>query len=413
MDSLSSAYIARQPIMDREGRLVAYELLFRSGQGNSANVGANDATRATAQMLNTALNSVGLEKLVGTHKAFVNCNRDMLLSDAVLALDPTRFTVEILEDVEVDDDVVRAVRRLREQKFEVALDDFVLTRDGLLSIARLIPHIQIVKMDMMLNGRETWGKASEFFRGKGVRVLAEKVETEADYKECFDQQYSFFQGYYFARPEMLESTKIDTTVLGVMQIIDKIHKGAEVDEIDAAFKPHPGLTLGLLRYMNSAATGLREPVTSVNHAIRLVGRQNLERWLLLLAYAKPGETGAASNPLFENAVQRAYLIEEMGKALELAPALQAKAFLTGIMSHMDALCRAPMKSLVKEFNLDSEIAAALLENQGVLGHMLLVLKNIEEFNGDALENLLAAIHLPKEKFRECQIASFAATAALG
>jgi EAL and modified HD-GYP domain-containing signal transduction protein len=368
-------------------------------------VEAQDATQATAQMLNNALNSVGLQKLVGKRKAFVNCNREMLLSDALLALDPERFVLEILEDVEIDDAVLEAVARLREHKFTIALDDFVLTRKMLESAIKLLPYIQIVKMDMMLNGRENWGKAAAFFQKKGVQCLAEKVETEADYKLCMEQQYHLFQGYYFARPEMLEGTKIDTTVMGVMQILNELRNDADIQKIVDAVKPHPGLTIGLLRYLNAASLGLRSTISSVKHAIAMVGRQALERWLLLLAYAKPGAQ-AEDNPLFNDAVQRAYLMEELGFALKLPVDTQSKTFLTGIVSRMDALCKVPLESLVAEFNLETEITDALLHRKGVLGQMLQLAQDMESFQKGTLERQLASLGISEMDFLKCQALTF-------
>ena len=171
----SLAYLARQPILDRDGKIFAYELLFRDSPTSDTAVIASDML-ATAQVLENVLNNIGLPKLIGDHKAFVNCSRDMLLDNLFGLLNPRCFVLEVLEDVEVDDALVKAVAHYHARGFEIALDDFIFHDEFLKRCAPLYPFISYVKMDLVENSDDDMARAAAFFKAKNIKILAEKVE---------------------------------------------------------------------------------------------------------------------------------------------------------------------------------------------------------------------------------------------
>ena len=215
---LSLAYLARQPILDREGKIYAYELLFRDSPDSDTAVIAND-NLATAQVLENVLTNIGLPRLIGENKAFVNCNREMLLDNIFKLLNPKWFVLEILEDVEVDASLVNAVAHYKERGFELALDDFIFNQEFLTRFEPLFPYVSYVKMDLVDNSAEAMKQAAEFFRAKGIKLLAEKVEDAATYKTCFNLGYDFFQGFYFARPELVTGKKLDSTSEAIIKLL--------------------------------------------------------------------------------------------------------------------------------------------------------------------------------------------------
>lgn len=328
---------------------------------------------------------MGVKKLVGKHKAFVNCNREMLLSGVLQSLDPQRFVLEVLETVEVDDAVVSSVTQLHGAGFEFALDDFVLTPEMLRQFLPVLPLMKYVKIDLVGNSPKGRAEAARLLKSKGKVLLAEKVETEAEYRQCIAEGYDLFQGYFFARPELLSSRKIDSRTSGIMQILQVLRRNPEMPELENAFKKQPEVTLNLLRYMNSAAIALRQPISSIRQAIALVGRRNLQQWLMLMLYARSDADSAGQSPLFENAVQRARFLESIAKKLHPGTPLVDHAFLAGIMSRMDALCQVPMPNILADFDLGADISGALLEGKGMLGQMLLLISAVET----GVENIVA------------------------
>jgi len=394
-----NSYIARQPILDHQGNIFAYELLFRSGPaGNHAGV-IPDAMRATAQVLETTLNNMGLQKLVGNHKAFVNCSRDLLLSGMLSALDPKRFVLEILETVHIDESLVKAVAELHAAGYELAIDDFVFSAEDLRRVLPLFPYVKYVKVDLLDNKPRERAEAARLLKSKGKVMLAEKVEAEVDHRNCRLEGYELFQGYYFAKPEMLSSRKIDPRVAGIMQILQVLRKDPQISELETAFKQHPDLTLSLLRYLNSVSLGVRNPISSVRQAIALVGLHNLQQWLLLLLYARPEGAQTGASPLFENAAQRARFLEDLTRRSIPLGGLEDKAFLAGIMSRMDALCRAPMETILSEFDLGPEVSAALLRGEGPLGQMLLLVTALESGADSLVEESLRQLSIGQGDFQ--------------
>ena len=177
----SLAYLARQPILDREGKIFAYELLFRDSPSSDTAIIASDL-QATAQVLENILNSIGLTRLVGESKAFINCSREILLDNLFGLLNPDRFVLEILEDVAVDENLIRAIQRHKSLGFELALDDFIMSDEYIRRFEPLFEHVSYVKMDLVDNSPEDIAKAAQFFKAKNIKLLAEKVEDEPTYK---------------------------------------------------------------------------------------------------------------------------------------------------------------------------------------------------------------------------------------
>lgn len=397
----NDAYIARQPILDHTGNIFAYELLFRNSPCAQHAGAIPNAVQATAQVLEIALNNMGVQKLVGPHKAFINCSRDMLLSGVLKSLDPGRFVLEILETVQVDNELIESVSQLRHAGFELALDDFVFSAEDLRRALPLFPYVKYIKIDLIGNRPHERAEAARLLKDKGKIMLAEKVETEGQHHQCRQEGYELFQGYFFAKPELLSSRKLDPKVGSILQLLQVIRKDPDISELEAAFKRHPDMTLNLLRYMNSAAIALRNPINSVRQAIALVGLSNLQQWLTIMLYARPDSgSAAAQSPLFENAVQRARFLEDVAKRLSPKSALVDQAFLAGILSRMDALCRTPMQNILAEYDLGSEISNALLKGNGVLGQLLMLVSALESDAAELVGESLNTLKLSESDFQK-------------
>lgn len=197
-----NGYLARQPILFQGREIFAYELLFRASPESKAAVVHNDLA-ATESVLGNALKFVPLSSLLGTAKGFVNCNGEILLGDLPGILDPNFFVLEILESVAPNAELVAALARLKNSGFDLALDDFVWSDANLKLFGPFFPFLSFVKVDLKANSRAALQAAAEFFKAKGIALLAEKVETEAEFQACRSFGYEYFQGYYFAEPDLV------------------------------------------------------------------------------------------------------------------------------------------------------------------------------------------------------------------
>jgi EAL and modified HD-GYP domain-containing signal transduction protein len=365
-------FIGRQPILDREQRMFAYELLFRSGRQNFAQV--SDDTTATATVLSHAFTELGLEAALGPYLGFINLDARMLMSEVLEMLPRERFVLEVLETVELTPQVVARCRELKDLGFTLALDDFI----GLEEQHRpLLEMADIVKVELMGMSEADLARTVKTLRQWPVKLLAEKVDSEAQVKHCLALGFELFQGYYFAKPAIIAGKKLSHSELTLNRLLGLILEDADTAELEAIFKPEPGLTLNLLRLTNSAASGVRQKITSVRHAITVLGRRQLQRWLQLLVYAGAG--GDFASPLLQLAATRGRFMELLaGDIRGGGREMQERAFMTGIVSLMPALLHAPIGEVIATLNIAPDAREALERHDGVLGRMLLLAEKQEE-----------------------------------
>ena len=398
----SLAYLARQPILDREGKIYAYELLFRDSPESDIAVIASDVL-ATAQVLENVLNNIGIPRLIGDNKAFVNCSRNMLLDNLFGLLNPKYFVLEVLEDVEVDDAIVKAVQRYRSLGFELALDDFIFNDSFITRFKPLFPYVSYVKMDVVDNSQESMNAAAVFFKTLGIKLLAEKVEDEATFKRCEEAGYDYFQGFFFAKPELVTGRKIDATSATILQLLLRIKSRPCLEDLCDALSAHGDISQNLLRFVNSDSQNRHSRISSVKDAIVWVGMRRIQEWLMLMLYARPeiGMTPQVS-PLFQNASHRAKFLESLARTIdESDDGFCAKAFMVGLISRMDALVRAPLETILPDSPVDDEMQDALLNRGGRLGALLRLADAVELDDRTAIRASLAELHLNSAQLKFC------------
>jgi EAL and modified HD-GYP domain-containing signal transduction protein len=389
------AFIARQPILDSEGNLVAYELLFRKKQDDTK-CSIIDDMQATAQVLDNAINNIGITKLVGNCQAFVNCSYDLLISDILYILDPKIFVLEILEAVQIDERIIEAVKNFHEKGFTIAIDDFVPSIEEFKRILPLIPFTSIVKLEFTATHIEDIEKTVKAFHQKKIKVLAEKIETEADFNVCKTAKCDYYQGYFFAKPENLNAGKINVNSFGALQLLKAVYAHLELEELNSQFKQQPELSVNLIKYLNSVHLAVRMRITSIKHAISMLGYDNLKRWLLILAYANKQGKIDVQSPLLNNAIHRGTFFEEITKSMNLDKSIADKAYLMGLISHLDALYKVSIQSILEQLPLDTEISKALLNKEGTLGTLLSLAEAVETDDINTVQSLLDHLLLSVE-----------------
>ncbi|MCC7269293.1 MAG: EAL domain-containing protein, partial [Rhodocyclaceae bacterium] len=343
--SAQEIFIGRQPILDREQQLYAYELLFRSGAQNRAQV--TDDLAATATVLSHVFSELGLEAALGPYLGFVNLDARMLASDAIELLPREKFVLEVLETVDITPEVVSRCRELKEKGFTLALDDFVAFEERHKPLLELA---DIVKVDLMGMEAAALHRTVAALRPWKVRLLAEKVDDEAQVKVCRELGFELFQGYYFAKPAIIAGKKLSHSELVLMRLLGLVLDDADTPQIEDVFKQAPGLTLNLMRLTNSAASGLRQKIASLRHAITVLGRRQLQRWLQLLLFTNP--SGGGANPLLQLAATRGRFLELLAGELTGANRdFEDRAFMTGIMSLMPALLQVPIGEIVASLSV--------------------------------------------------------------
>jgi EAL and modified HD-GYP domain-containing signal transduction protein len=383
---MQDIFIARQPILDRNESLVAFELLFRSAH-SATESGVVDDTNATAQVLVNAFGEMGLVDVLGAHRGFINLNTELLHSDLIDLLPKQQVMLELLETIKIDAAIIARCHELKAKGFSLALDDVIELGDD---IKPLLTVVDVVKLDLMMIDPARLPALVKELKRYPVKLLAEKVEDREQARRCMEMGFDLFQGYHFARPEMLSGKRTDPSKMVLIRLLSMMMSEAENDEIEEAFKEHADLTYNLMRMVNSAGTGLTTKVSSLKHGLLVLGRQPLRRWVQLLLYAS-GKGNAAANPLMQLAATRGKLLELV--AHQERPGDQDyadRAFMVGMLSLLDALLNEPLPEILARMSLQEEVETALLEHQGSLGELLTLCEKIETGDIAAIQEKLHA-----------------------
>ena len=385
----ANAYIARQPIVDAEHRLIAYELLFRhSAFAQSAHI-ASDVDAGISVLSNTLFN-MGTEWLLKGKLAFVNMEVSMLMSSFSTLLPKDNVVIEVLETVRVTPDVLERLRELKEAGYRFALDDFHYLPES----EPLLPLASYVKLDVLEHSPRDLARMVNDLRKYPVKLVAEKVETPEQFRHCRSLGFDYFQGYYFARPENIVTRVINPTHATVLQLMEKVRKEAELHELETLFKKDVALTFKLLRYINSAGFGLSCEVQSIRHAVSILGMQPLYRWLsLLLVTAGSGPTAPT---LARTAITRGRLCELLGKE-DLPRNDQDNLFIVGVFSLLPALLEISMEQLLDRVVIPDTFADALLSRAGLYGPFLALAESVESGELARLEELSLSLMLTPEQ----------------
>ena len=366
-------FLGRQPIVDRAQQLHGFELLFRNSVANHATV--TDDAAATSTVIVNTLSEFGIENVLGGFTGFINCDTRFLMSDAISLLPADKVVLELLENTVSNDEVQRRCLQLKALGFRLALDDFQGANDH---NRALLPMMDIIKVDIKGLSTAELDAVSRDVRTLNAIRLAEKVETSAEFTHCCDLGYHLFQGYHFSRPEMVSGRRLSPSHMALVRLLAMIEQDADIRQIEDVFKQHPALSVNLLRLANSAAMGQRQPMRSVANAIVVLGRRQLQRWLLLLMLAT-SEQGQGSRPAL------LHLAATRGKLMELLmladrPAMADSAFLAGIVSVMDALLGQPMQQVVDALGLAEDMRGALIQRNGPIGQLLTLTEALEGDN---------------------------------
>jgi EAL and modified HD-GYP domain-containing signal transduction protein len=353
--------VARQPILDRDGRLLAYELLFR-GAGRDA-AGVLDHRQATSTVILDGLFDVGLSELVGANVAYVNVTRDFLLSVRPLPLPAARVVLELLEDQLVDEALLDVLGELVREGFTIALDDFTLNH----STERLLPYASIIKIDVL----EHTERALEELVGRmrsthpGLMLLAEKVETRGQFVRCSALGFEAFQGYYFARPSRVQHSRLPSQGLACLSTIAELTSTDDFDEVNRIITRDAGLSMRLLRYANSAYVSLPRHVGSVQEGLAWLGAVTVRRFAMMVSLAGVQDV---PDELLVTALVRARMCQLLSGAG--GGTAEDSHFTVGLLSVADALADAPMEAVIEGMPFRYDIVDALLYGTGELGEVL-------------------------------------------
>jgi c-di-GMP-related signal transduction protein len=374
LPQMPQIYFGRQPILGREQQLFAYKLLFRDGlaaTGNRAEIA--DPTQATATVIANAFTELATNSALGPYRSFIGIGHELLFSDLLEALPPQLVALDILEEIAPTAEVVARCQQLHDKGFTLLID-------GIDSAHRpLLAQVDVIKVDLSEIDSDKLRDLTSQLKPLGKKLLAEKVESLEQFALCHSLGFDLFQGYYFARPTIIVGKKLNPSQLALVRLLGLVLEDAETSAIENAFKLEPGLTVNMLRLINSVSCGLSTKITSLRHAITILGRRQLQRWLQLLIYTKPKGAAQGINPLLQLAATRGRLMELLADRTHARNReFSEQAFMVGIISLMPALLGTQMEQLLEQLPVALRVKQALIGYGGAHGQLLHLVEATEQ-----------------------------------
>jgi EAL and modified HD-GYP domain-containing signal transduction protein len=372
-------FVARQPILDRHLKTFGYELLFRGGVDNL--FPDIDGDTASSAVLSNSFLGIGIERLTGGKKAFINFTRDLLLKQVPCLFSPKILFSELLETLEPDEDLLKAVTQMSRKGCHFALDDFIFHE----KFEPLMRFAAIIKIDIRQTSMEEAGQLMDRLGGRPIKFLAEKVETRQEYDEALERGFSYFQGYFFSKPEIISQRSIAPTKLRLLQIIGELNReDADVGRLEELVKTDVSLSYRLLQYLNSAFYHLPNKINSIRGAIVFLGLNEVRKLVTLLATAKLADS--KPHELIRTSVLRAKLCELAGQSADYQGD-PSELFLLGLFSLMDAILDTDMSQIIDQLPISEVLKRALIEREGELVTYLDLVSCFEKGMWDSCPNL--------------------------
>ncbi len=388
---MNNTYVARQPIFNRKQITLGYELLFRDGE-NNAYPSHVDANRATYRLIVENFLSIGTNPLLHSSRCFINFPYQSLLRRLPLSLPKNKVVIEVLETCSPTDELLEAIRELYREGYLIALDDFTLSPEW----QRFLPYVHIVKLDIMAMGLKAACDLVKAQRDKKVKYhfLAERVETEEEFKAAKLAGFKFFQGYFFSKPEMIQTKYVSPEQIVALELFREVCKQEpDFERIEKIITQDVTLSYKLLRFVNTQSTRLEVAITSFKQALIYLGQDRLKMFVSLVVASyvstkKPRE-------LYNLCLQRAQFCELMSRYYPFSKH-DEQGFMVGLLSILDALMDMSVENLVDSLPLTPIVKQALLRREGVYGALIALEECFEKADWQGVESLSVKLGLSIE-----------------
>lgn len=386
---MGSSYIGRQPIVDQKGGLFAYDL-FSSQSVNA---------QATATLINDLQSAFGIDRILGKRVGFIRIDHQFIFQGLFDLLPKERVVYALLEDSVIDQALCTHLADLKTKGYRFALNDFAFTSENMEKFSPVFPYLEFIKIDIPRSPRIKCEDVEQF-KKQGLIVIGSKIESHDIHAECVAKGFSYFQGYFISKPKVLENPSFSLDQAAVIQLWNMLQSDVDIDHLVKAFELNHMISLKLIRFINSAVFSLRNPVSSVRHVLTLMGREPLSHWVMLLMFSEGQESDQNTIPLMLMVINRTEL---MTRLLELinpkaTKSQKATAYFVGMLSLIHLLFNIPHREVLRRLNVAPEIERALFEGDGFYGELLTMVRAIEMFDVEAIDQFLEKHAISYERF---------------
>lgn len=365
---MTTAFIGRQPIYNRRQEVIAYELSARTN-----NDGESGPT-VTADMLSRHFGATALTALIGEQLAYIHFNPDVILEKEPFPTTPQQIVIELDAATPINTMLEEGLKDLKERGYKIALE----INGPEIDVSAPLPLADIVRIDSQAFTQDQLKEAASEFGGFHGQVLVAGLNTWEMYSVCHDLGFDYFHGFFFSQAEPVRGRKLPASRMTTMRLLAQLNSpDVELEELEKVISQDVSLSYRLLRHLNSAFFGLGHKIDSIRHAVALLGLRNLKVWSSIILLAKIDDKPME---LMKTALIRAKMCEQL--AVRTKMAVEDTAFMTGLLSTLEALLDMPIDTILAELPLTGDITSALTQNQGALGVLLTCTLSYEQTDWD-------------------------------
>ena len=391
----NNIYVAKQPIIDRENSIFAYELLYRDTESTS---NIKNRKQATVSVLSSVINKFGVDDLLSRHKAFIKADEEFINHSVAGAIPKEYFIFSLQFDKKVSSKVIKKIKKLHDEGYTFAINDVVLDKTVIDNFKDILEYITYIKVDI-----QTPKENYSLLKDLDLEVISTKVENIDKEKMALEMGAKYLQGYFFCEPTVKKQEKFDPEVENVIRLCNKIMHDCSVDELVEEFERSPVVSMQLLKFINSGLFHFRQKLSSIKQVVTLVGKTKLTQWLMLMIYSTPRGEGVTNEVLFERVKSRTYIMSEIAKKIDHS--IVSNAYFVGVISLMDALFSVSKRTLMRELNVDKEIKEAILKKDGILGEIYSFVLAFENFDTEYIEDFIEKHNISNEALEEITLSA--------
>lgn len=392
---MNSVYLARQPILNSNEEICYYEILYRDAQMQSH---VQSDIAASASVITSIMNKFGTKTLLGDKKAFVKVDEKFLLNDIVFTIPKEFFIFSIFAEIELNEKAIHRINELHKNGYELAINDTALNDEFMQKFRAVFEKLSFVKINFDVLESYNIADLIAELHVNNIKVVATKIEDIKTYELAKSVGCDYFEGYFFAKPVILENANCEPFQLNVLRLYNLLMEDVNIDEITSEFEKNPKITVQLLQFMNSSAFHFRKKISSLHHVLTLLGRIPLGRWLMLLIYSKSVSKVEKHPPLMLMVISRTYLMQEILKKVEpkAGSNMLGEAYMVGVLSLMDTLFSMEINEVLDGIHVSDSVKEAILDDKGLFGEIYRVVRATEAFDIDEMMAFERKYNLDKD-----------------
>lgn len=364
-------YLGRQPILDRGWNVAGYELFFRASEANFCD--STDGVSNTSQVIVNAVLGVGLDRLLGGKPAFINFDRTLLLGEWTTLLPPDKVVIEIRETVAPDQEVLTVCHKLQQQGYALALQN---CRDDARTAA-LAPFVDILKVDFLKSSPGDLEGIPRRYQKLKIKMVAGKIESESEFRKASQLGYDYFQGFFFASPSVLRTTRVPTSQMSGLRLMSQVQReDLDFVAIEELIRHDISFSHSLLTYLNSAAFHWAARIESVRQGLLMLGEVEIRKWVSMASLSSLAQNRPPV--LMAQVLTRGRFCEVIADAAKL-PMGDSDPFLLGMFSLLGAILQRPIEEILEDLNIGRNIRNALLGAVDEADPLALLLRIVKSY----------------------------------